>query len=79
MTLLDIILVEPQIIHKVGFTITPYHYLIHTIVETIATILQAEGMHCLGCPSARSETLEEACQNHEIDCEQILSEINNLV
>ena len=39
MILLDIILVEPQIIPRVGFTITPYHYLIHTIVETIATIL----------------------------------------
>ena len=47
--------------------------------ERIADILLNAGIHCLGCPSARSETLEEACQNHEIDCEQILSEINNLV
>ncbi len=47
--------------------------------ERIADILLNAGMHCLGCPSARSETLEEACQNHEIDCEQILCEINNLV
>lgn len=47
--------------------------------ERIADILLNAGMHCLGCPSARSETLKEACESHEIDCERILSEINNLV
>ena len=47
--------------------------------ERIANILLNSGMPCLGCPSARSETLAEACEHHEIDCEQVLSEINNLV
>ena len=25
------------------------------------------GMHCLGCPSARGESLEEACMVHGVD------------
>jgi hybrid cluster-associated redox disulfide protein len=34
------------------------------------------GMHCLGCPSARSETLEEACQVHSQDAGALLAKIN---
>lgn len=47
--------------------------------ENIAPILLQAGMHCLGCPSARSETLEQACSVHNLDCEKILSDINKLV
>lgn len=32
-----------------------------SIDEAIVPILMASGMHCVGCPSARGETLEEAC------------------
>lgn len=35
------------------------------------------GMHCLGCPSARGETIEEACQVHGEDCDQLLEKLNN--
>ena len=31
--------------------------------ETAELFLQM-GMHCLGCPAARGETIEEACQVH---------------
>jgi hybrid cluster-associated redox disulfide protein len=34
------------------------------------------GMHCLGCPAARSETLEEACQVHGQDADTLLAKIN---
>ena len=34
------------------------------------------GMHCLGCPSARGETLEEACAVHQVDVEALLAKIN---
>ena len=34
------------------------------------------GMHCLGCPSARSETLEEACGVHNQDADALLAKIN---
>ena len=44
--------------------------------ETIAEILMAEGMHCIGCPSAQMETLEDACAVHGIDCDSVIAKIN---
>ncbi len=37
------------------------------------------GMHCLGCPSATSETIEEACDVHGADCELLLEKINDFL
>ena len=34
------------------------------------------GMHCLGCPSARGESLEMACAVHGVDVDQMVSDIN---
>ena len=34
------------------------------------------GMHCLGCPSARGETLEQACAVHGVDPDELVSKIN---
>ena len=42
----------------------------------IAEILMRSGMHCLGCPSAAGETLEQAGALHEMDTEMIVDEIN---
>ena len=39
-------------------------------------ILLATGMHCIGCWAAQDETLEEACQVHGIDVEDVLEELN---
>lgn len=47
--------------------------------EEVASVLMEAGMHCLGCPSAQAETLEEACTVHNLDCEKLLSDINNVV
>lgn len=47
--------------------------------QDIAPILLQAGMHCLGCPSAQAETLAQACNAHNIDCEKILSDINKVV
>lgn len=41
-------------------------------------ILLSEGMHCPGCPAARGETLEEACEIHGIDLEKLLSRLNKV-
>lgn len=41
-----------------------------------AKILLAIGMHCLGCPASRMETLEEACWVHGIDVEEVVEEMN---
>jgi hybrid cluster-associated redox disulfide protein len=35
------------------------------------------GMRCLGCPAARSETLEEACTVHGQDADTLLTKIND--
>ena len=37
------------------------------------------GMHCLGCPSARGESLEEACMVHGIDTDELLEELNKQI
>lgn len=42
----------------------------------IAPILQQAGMHCVGCPSAQGETLEEACIVHGMDIDKLLADIN---
>lgn len=34
------------------------------------------GMHCLGCPSARGETIEQACAVHGEDVDTLLEKIN---
>lgn len=53
---------------------------------TIGAILDADrgtakffldmGMHCLGCPSARGESIEQACMVHGLDVEEFLADIN---
>lgn len=42
----------------------------------IAPILMEAGMHCLGCPSAQGESLEEACFVHGMDADLLLEKIN---
>ncbi|MBR2878520.1 MAG: DUF1858 domain-containing protein [Clostridia bacterium] len=34
------------------------------------------GMHCLGCPSASGETLEQACAVHGADCDALVEKLN---
>ena len=42
-------------------------------------ILLSIGMHCLGCPASRNESLEEACIVHGIPAEQVIDAINNKI
>ena len=41
-----------------------------------APLFFAIGMHCLGCPSSRGETVEEACMVHGVDCDELLEKLN---
>lgn len=41
-----------------------------------AEILLSAGMHCLGCPASQGETIEEACEVHGIDVEELMIELN---
>lgn len=34
------------------------------------------GMHCLGCPSARGETLAQACDVHEVSVDDMVAKLN---
>lgn len=34
------------------------------------------GMHCLGCPASRGETVEEACAVHGVDSDELVAKIN---
>lgn len=47
--------------------------------ENIAPILMRAGMHCLGCPSAQMESLEDACAVHGIDVDTLVSQINEII
>lgn len=47
-----------------------------TLDEGTVPILIESGMHCVGCPSARGETLEEACIVHGMDVEVLLEKLN---
>lgn len=34
------------------------------------------GMHCLGCPSASGESVEQACAVHGVDADELVAKIN---
>ncbi len=42
-----------------------------------ASILLDAGMHCLGCPASQEETIEEACEVHGIDVDELMEKINS--
>ena len=49
------------------------------IAPQAAPLFFAIGMHCLGCPSSRGETVEEACAVHGVDCEPFLAQLNHFL
>lgn len=44
----------------------------------VAPVLMAAGMHCLGCPSAQGETLEEAAMVHGMNIDDLMKQIDAL-
>ncbi|HOO26242.1 MAG TPA: DUF1858 domain-containing protein [Clostridiales bacterium] len=56
---------------------------------TIGEILEANmetarfflsmGMHCLGCPSSRGESIEQACMVHGVDVDEFVDQINDFL
>lgn len=45
----------------------------------VAPILMRAGMHCLGCPSAQMESLEEAAAVHGLDVDILVAQINDFL
>ena len=35
------------------------------------------GMHCVGCPSSRGESIEMACMVHGVDADELVAELND--
>ena len=43
--------------------------------EAVVPILLNAGMHCLGCPSAQGESIEEAAMVHGINIDELMKAI----
>lgn len=46
------------------------------VAPEVAPFLMDMGMHCLGCPSSRGETLEQACRVHGVDIDEMIGKMN---
>jgi len=42
-----------------------------------AEIFLESGMHCVGCPSASGESIEQACMVHGLDADELLKKLNS--
>ena len=49
------------------------------IDQNVAPLLLNIGMHCLGCPSTQTETIEEAAMVHGLDPDDLVVEINTFI
>ena len=46
--------------------------------ETAPAFLEI-GMHCMGCPTSRNETVEEACMVHDMPVEDLVQQLNEII
>ncbi|MBR1534451.1 MAG: DUF1858 domain-containing protein [Ruminococcus sp.] len=46
---------------------------------TTAPLFLNMGMHCLGCPASRGESIAEACMVHGADADQLVKALNDAV
>lgn len=37
------------------------------------------GMHCLGCPASRGESIADACEVHGTDADELVKKINDFL
>ncbi len=42
---------------------------------TTASFFLEMGMHCLGCPSSRGETIEQACAVHGVNSDALIEKL----
>ena len=63
-----------------GTTVVNRKTLIGEIVNQYpetAEVLLGIGMHCLGCPSARGESVEQACEVHGVDPDELIENLKD--
>ena len=46
--------------------------------ETVEVFLK-NGLHCIGCPVASSESIEDGAKAHGIDVDKLIKEINKVI
>ena len=44
--------------------------------RSLAPYFLEMGMHCLGCPSARNDTVEQACMVHGVNADELVAKLN---
>ncbi len=44
-----------------------------------AAVFMSIGMHCLGCPASRGESIADACMVHGVDADELIREINKVI
>ena len=49
------------------------------IANEAVPLLKEIGMHCLGCVMASNETIEDACQSHGVDADELVSKLTALI
>ena len=49
------------------------------IAPQTAPLFMGIGMHCLGCPASRGETVEQACMVHRVDVDDLLQQVNAMI
>ena len=50
-----------------------------TIAPQTAPLFMSIGMHCLGCPASRNETVAQACMVHGVDADMLLAQVNAMI
>lgn len=46
-------------------------------LEIAAPFFLGIGMHCLGCPASRGESIAEACEVHGVDADELVTKLND--
>ena len=41
-----------------------------------ARVFMESGMHCVGCPASSGESIEQACEVHGIDADELIKRLN---
>lgn len=62
---------------KITENMTIYEVL--QIAPDIGPVFFEFGMHCLGCPISRGETVAEAAAAHGVDASEMLAKLNEFV
>ena len=77
----DILSLSQEKWRKSAMTITKDTIIgdILTIAPQTAPLFMGIGMHCLGCPASRGETVEQACMVHGVEVEDLLAKVNAMI